>query len=89
MKWTPLLLFIIQDIAAPNSIILYSTVEKVPYKNQYRNIINQQHLKSIEKSNMPSSTRLPTRALGRDGPQIPALGLGLMGLSSKSFRIHH
>ncbi|TEY60583.1 hypothetical protein BOTCAL_0180g00180 [Botryotinia calthae] len=31
---------------------------------------------------MPSSTKLPTRALGRDGPQIPALGLGLMGLST-------
>ena len=26
----------------------------------------------------------PTRPLGRDGPQIPALGLGLMGLSSES-----
>lgn len=37
---------------------------------------------------MPSSTKLPTRALGRNGPQIPALGLGLMGLSSKSFGIH-
>ena len=24
-----------------------------------------------------------TRPLGRDGPQIPALGLGLMGLSSE------
>lgn len=30
---------------------------------------------------MPASTH--TRPLGRDGPQIPALGLGLMGLSSK------
>ena len=30
---------------------------------------------------MPAS--IPTRPLGRDGPQIPALGLGLMGLSSK------
>ncbi|KAI5860469.1 putative aldo-keto reductase [Durotheca rogersii] len=25
---------------------------------------------------------LPTRSLGRDGPKVPALGLGLMGLSS-------
>ncbi|KAF7907122.1 uncharacterized protein EAF01_004709 [Botrytis porri] len=31
---------------------------------------------------MPSSTKLPTRALGHNGPQIPALGLGLMGLST-------
>lgn len=30
---------------------------------------------------MPASP--PTRPLGRDGPQIPALGLGLMGLSSE------
>ena len=30
---------------------------------------------------MPASTL--TRPLGRDGPRIPALGLGLMGLSSK------
>ena len=30
---------------------------------------------------MPAS--IPTRPLGRDGPQIPALGLGLMGLSSE------
>ncbi|EEQ35642.1 putative pyridoxine 4-dehydrogenase [Microsporum canis] len=27
-------------------------------------------------------TKLPTRALGKDGPQVPALGFGLMGLSS-------
>lgn len=33
------------------------------------------------KPNMPAS--VPTRPLGRNGPQIPALGLGLMGLSSK------
>lgn len=29
------------------------------------------------------SASTPTRSLGHNGPQIPALGLGLMGLSSK------
>src|SRR5947207_1130690 len=28
-------------------------------------------------------TKLPTRTMGRNGPQIPALGFGLMGLSCK------
>ena len=31
----------------------------------------------------PPPASLPTRPLGRDGPHIPALGLGLMGLSSE------
>ncbi len=31
---------------------------------------------------MPSSQTLPTRKLGKNGPQIPALGFGLMGLSA-------
>ena len=29
------------------------------------------------------SIKLPTRAMGRNGPQIPALGFGLMGLSCR------
>ena len=29
-----------------------------------------------------SPTKLPTRSLGRDGPQVTAMGFGLMGLSA-------
>jgi aryl-alcohol dehydrogenase-like predicted oxidoreductase len=28
-----------------------------------------------------SATSIPTRKLGKDGPSVPALGFGLMGLS--------
>ena len=31
------------------------------------------------------ATKLPTQPLGKNGPQIPALGFGTMGLSSESF----
>jgi aryl-alcohol dehydrogenase-like predicted oxidoreductase len=31
---------------------------------------------------MSSSTALPTRQLGKDGPHVTALGIGLMGLSA-------
>ncbi|ROV94609.1 hypothetical protein VPNG_09222 [Cytospora leucostoma] len=31
---------------------------------------------------MPSPKKLPTRQLGKDGPQVPSLGFGLMGLSA-------
>jgi len=30
---------------------------------------------------MASLSKLPTRPLGKNGPQVPRLGLGLMGLS--------
>ena len=30
---------------------------------------------------MATSTKLPTRQLGKNGPQVPRLGLGLMGAS--------
>lgn len=31
---------------------------------------------------MAPPNQLPTRQLGKDGPQVPAPGLGLMGLSA-------
>jgi hypothetical protein len=33
---------------------------------------------------MSASPNIPTRQLGKDGPTIPILGLGLMGLSCQS-----
>ena len=33
---------------------------------------------------MSTSPNYPTRQLGRDGPAVPILGLGLMGLSCES-----
>jgi hypothetical protein len=32
-------------------------------------------------NNMATSTKLLTRPLGKDGPQVPRLGIGTMGLS--------
>lgn len=33
--------------------------------------------------------KVPTRRLGKDGPEIPRMGLGLMGLSCKSHKANN
>lgn len=41
----------------------------------------QRHDNHIHLTSKMASQRLPTRQLGKNGPQVPALGFGLMELS--------
>lgn len=51
------------------------------FRKTYRSEREEKRESRIIHPRMPTSA--PTRPLGRDGPEIPALGLGLMGLSSE------